>query len=210
MTTNQIALSFAFTDVIFILTLLFSFIGFSSSRIFEWFAFIPFRVVFLREYWRLFSHALIHQNIFHLFLNAFILLLFGREVEAYYHNQSDNGFLYPLLYLTAIPVSVAFRGFKSKTDKDYRAVGSSGGVSAIIFSYIAIHPQQVFTVELFYPISIPGLWLGVAYLLYSLVMFRKGKDTIGHDAHLFGALWGYLFTTAIFPSLWPLLLEAFF
>jgi membrane associated rhomboid family serine protease len=173
------------------------------------FTFIPSQLGQKGEYWRVFSHALIHQNVFHLFFNTIILLLFGREVESYFLSTTQSYFLYPLLYLTSIPVSVAYRVLKSKQELDYRAVGSSGAVSAIVFAYIAIHPQQAFTIELFYPISIPAIWLGIMFLLYSLIMSLRRQDTIGHDAHLFGAIWGYAFTLYVFPNLRHFLLAAF-
>ena len=191
------------------MTLLFSIIGFSSSRVFELFTFSPTLVIKKGEFWRIFTHALIHQNVFHLLLNAFILLLFGREVEAFFQSHSPHSFWYLLLYVSAIPAAVTYRGIKNKNEADYRAVGSSGAVSAIIFAYIAIRPQQAFAIELFYPISIPGIWLGIAFLVYSLAMSRKKQDTIGHDAHLFGAVWGYLFTLCVFPELWDHLMKAF-
>ena len=36
--------------------------------------------------------------------------------------------------------------------------------------------------------------------LYSIYMSRRGGDNVNHDAHLWGALYGILFTIAVHPA----------
>ena len=53
----------------------------------------------------------------------------------------------------------------------------------------------------FIPIPIPGYVFGVGYLLYSIYGMKKQLGTIGHSAHLGGAIGGFLITLLINPSL---------
>jgi membrane associated rhomboid family serine protease len=53
---------------------------------------------------------------------------------------------------------------------------------------------------MFIPIGIPGFILGALYLLYSYYQGKQLGDNINHDAHLFGALYGVLFTVIVFPQ----------
>ncbi|MBN2762343.1 MAG: rhomboid family intramembrane serine protease, partial [Bacteroidales bacterium] len=42
-------------------------------------------------------------------------------------------------------------------------------------------------------IPIPGIIMGVLYLIYSYYMSRRGIDNINHDAHFIGAVFGFIF-----------------
>jgi hypothetical protein len=50
-------------------------------------------------------------------------------------------------------------------------------------------------------LGIPGIFLGVAYLVYSYYMDKKGNDHINHDAHFWGAVFGVVFTIALKPKI---------
>jgi len=51
------------------------------------------------------------------------------------------------------------------------------------------------------PFYIPGVIFGALYLLYSNYMAKKQMDNIGHDAHFWGALFGFVITFVFNPSL---------
>lgn len=53
----------------------------------------------------------------------------------------------------------------------------------------------------FIPIGIPAIIFGVLYLAYSWYMAKKNIDNIGHDAHFWGAVFGFVFTIAMKPSM---------
>jgi membrane associated rhomboid family serine protease len=71
-------------------------------------------------------------------------------------------------------------------------VGASGAVSAVLFCSIFFSPMSKMGI-IFIPVHIPGIVLGVLYLIYSQYMSRKGMDNINHDAHFIGAVFGFLF-----------------
>jgi len=50
-------------------------------------------------------------------------------------------------------------------------------------------------------LPVPGIVFGVLYLIYSSYMSKKGGDNINHDAHLWGAVFGFLFPLFIDLSL---------
>ena len=50
-------------------------------------------------------------------------------------------------------------------------------------------------------ICIPGIIFAVVYLIYSHYMSRKGADNINHDAHLLGAVFGFIMPLVIDLSL---------
>ena len=74
----------------------------------------------------------------------------------------------------------------------YSAVGASGGTSGIVFGFIVLRPWEWF---IFPPL--PGILMGIGYLWYSSYMGKKGADNIGHDAHFWGAVYGFVITLAL-------------
>jgi len=53
----------------------------------------------------------------------------------------------------------------------------------------------------------PGFILGTLYLVYSYYQGRKANDGINHDAHLYGALFGFLFCAILIPASLPNFVE---
>ncbi len=194
------------TLIIVILTSVISIICFSNPRWFELLELNPHKVIYQKQYWRVFSHALVHANWLHLIINMLVLYSFGKGIEYYlglmYHNnliRFSPWIYYLLLYISAIAVSSFTTIQKYKNVYGYRAVGASGAVSAILFACIFFNPWQKL---LFWAIiPIPGILFGVLYLWYSHYMSRHSSDNINHDAHFFGALYGITFPVLLHPAL---------
>ena len=97
-------------------------------------------------------------------------------------------------------LSVAPAFGKHKNDVFYNAVGASGAVSAVLFASIILYPAGKIMLFLI-PIPIPAPVFGVLYVAYEYYMGKRGGDNIGHDAHLWGAVFGVVFTIALKPAL---------
>ncbi len=150
-------------------------------------------VIKKREYFRIISHTLLHADWPHLIFNMLTLYFFGQYVEQALDMYFNNGiFLFILLYLSGGFVSSIPSILKHKNDHWYNSVGASGAVAAILFAGIFFDPKL--GIYLFFiPIPIPGYLFGLAYLVYSHYMSKKSNDNVNHDAHLTGAIFGFLF-----------------
>ena len=102
---------------------------------------------------------------------------------------SSNNFKYVL----AIPISSIPDFFKHKDNFEYRALGASGAVSAVIFSAILFSPDMPLQF-FFIPFNIPGYVFGILFLITSAYLANKGQGNIGHNAHFWGAVFGLAFT----------------
>ena len=60
---------------------------------------------------------------------------------------------------------------------------------------------------LFIPFAIPSPVFGLIYIFYEVYMSRNAKDNIGHDAHIWGAIFGMVYTIALKPSLLIIFLQ---
>ena len=155
-----------------------------------------------KEYIRLISHGFLHGSWPHLLVNMFVLYSFGQAV-IYYFNVEFPGrgiVMFLLLFFSGLVFSSLYSLFKEKDNHYYSAVGASGAVSAVVFASIFFHPYNPLYL-MFIPIPIPGIIFGVLYLVYSKIMSQKNIDNIGHDAHFWGAVFGFLFPIIYRPSL---------
>ena len=50
-------------------------------------------------------------------------------------------------------------------------------------------------------VPVPGIVFGIGYLIYSRVMAQRNIDNVGHDAHFWGAVFGFIFPLLYKPSL---------
>jgi membrane associated rhomboid family serine protease len=127
---------------------------------------------------------------------------FGRAVETYYGYFWEKWgiFYYLLLYVGGIVISTTPAYAKHKDDYTYTAVGASGAVSAVVFASIIFDPLNKIYLFMI-PVGIPAIIFGVLYLAYSWYMSKRNIDNIGHDVHFWGAIFGFVFTLALKPSL---------
>jgi membrane associated rhomboid family serine protease len=88
--------------------------------------------------------------------------------------------------------------FKNQSRSYYRALGASGGTAATVFASIIILPLS--DICLFGLLCLPGFILGTLFLLYSYFKGKNQDDSINHDAHLYGALFGVAFILLISPE----------
>ena len=177
----------------------------NSIRRLDWFDKFKFNAYAIfkhKQYHRFFTYGFIHANWWHLFFNMFTLYFFGGFVEqnfAYLFGNYAN-LLYLTFYILAIGVSTIADFIKYRNQEYYNAVGASGAVSAVLFASILFNPSMKIYFILV-PIPITAWLFGLLFIAYSVYMAKRGIDNIGHTAHLWGALFGFLFPLIFKPEL---------
>ena len=187
--------------LILAVTVVVSFLAFQNSELLHKLKFNAYLIKHKRQAYRFISHALVHADSLHLLVNMYVLYSFGGIVEKIFRSVFGNvGMLYYfLLYLGGILFSTLFDFRKHKDDPYYNAVGASGAVSAVVFASILLYPTGSIY---FFPIpfALPSWVFGGLYLIYSAYMGKKGIDNIGHNAHLWGAVFGIAYTVILLPG----------
>ena len=126
------------------------------------------------------------------------LYFFGTVMEAHYQGELGlQNYYYLALYIGALVVSNIPTYLKHRNDDNYRSLGASGAVSAVLFAFILLRPWQRILVLVF---PVPAIVYGALFLFYSAYMSKKGGDNVNHDAHFYGALFGIIFTVAVRPE----------
>ncbi|HQB19891.1 MAG TPA: rhomboid family intramembrane serine protease [Bacteroidales bacterium] len=181
--------------IVLSITVLISIIAFNRKDVFYALSFNAYAVAHRRQWYRVLSYGFIHANWVHLLINMFVLWMFGGLLEkTYVYLFATKGyFMYLLLYLSSIVVATMGDLKQYKDDYNYHAVGASGATSAVIFAGILLYPMQKIYI-FFIPIGIPAFIFGILFLIYSAYMSRRNIDNIGHNAHFYGAVYGFFFT----------------
>ncbi|MGC9352801.1 MAG: rhomboid family intramembrane serine protease [Mariniphaga sp.] len=195
------------TYLIIGITAVVSFLAFQNVSLMEKLQFNAAQVVHRKQYFRLISHAFVHVSWTHLIVNMLVLYFFGRSVENYFGYFFGNRaeFYFIILYLGGILVSNVWSLIKHQNDYYYNAVGASGAVSAVLFTFIFLDPWEM--LYLFAIIPIPGIVFGVGYLIYSYQMGKRKSDNVAHDAHFLGAVFGFVFPIILKPELFSRFIE---
>jgi len=189
------------TLIIIIITVLFSITAFNKTELMYRYNFNPYQVIKRNQWYRVITHAFLHANWGHLLINMFVLLSFGNALNMYINHYFTNNttLIYLIIYTGGIIASTLPTLIKEKNNFNYNAVGASGAVSAIVFACIFFDPMN--KIYFFAIIPIPGIIFGILYLWYSNYMGKKNIDNIGHEAHFWGAIFGFIFPLILNPSL---------
>ncbi len=195
------------TLFISVLTGIVSFLAFRNDDLMSKLRFNAYLVYHKKQWYRIFSHALVHADWAHLIINIMVFISFGRNVEyrfaEYFGNNASLFFI--ILYVGGVLFSSVYNVFKQKDNHWYNAVGASGAVSAVLFASVFFDPMSL--IYFFGIVPIPGIIFAGLYLVYSYYMAKKSNDNIGHEAHFFGAVFGFLFPLILNPSLISLFFE---
>lgn len=194
------------TIVIIAANVIISMKGFNDLAFFEKY---KFNIAGIRrgEQIRMFSSAFLHADFSHLLFNMLTLYFFAPLVILHL------GVTYfVLVYLASLVIGNLLSFYFHKDEYHYSAIGASGAVMGVLYSAILLEPDMSLFL-FFIPIPIPAWLFGVAYLLYSIYGMKSRLGNIGHDAHIGGAVGGYVLTLLFAPylfsaSLWIVVLLA--
>ncbi len=165
-----------------------------------------------KEWYRLFTSGFVHSGWLHLLVNMFVLYFFGKTVETEFvriFGGFEGHLVFLLLYLTGLAVSSIPDLLRFRNQYYYNAVGASGAISAVLFASILFYPWQgIFIFPI--PIPVPAIIFAVIYLGYEFYMNKLAMDNVGHNAHFWGAIWGFIFPVLLKPALFIYFLHQLF
>lgn len=188
------------TYIIIAVTTVISLYAFQSPAVLASLMMNPYATHRKQQYYRFITSGFIHKDHMHLLWNMFSFYFFGTAIEREFQALfGQAGPLYFIaLYMLAIVASDIPTYFKHRDNPAYNSLGASGGVSAVIFAFIIFEPLA--DICLYFALCMPGFILGALYIIYSWYQGRRSADNINHDAHLYGALFGFIFCVIVAPS----------
>lgn len=182
------------TVILIIATVAVSLLAFNSPKVKNDLIFYPYLIGQNNQLYRFVSYGFIHADIMHLIFNMYAFYLFGQSTEAGFREifGTSGPFYYLLLYFLSLIVCVIPDFLKYRTHSQYRSLGASGAVSAVVFAYILFNPLQGIGL-LFIPVFIPGFLFGLLFIVISYFLGKRSQSVVNHSAHIWGALFGFVF-----------------
>jgi len=193
--------------IIIAITAVVSVVAFSQTEL-QWrYNFNAYQIVHRNQWYRLITHAFLHLDWMHLLVNMFVFYSFGKALIYYFYWIFGGHQLWYFLgvYFGGIIASSIYSLIKEKDNYNYNALGASGGVASVTFACIFFEPME--KVYFFGMLPIPGILFALLYLAYSYYMSKKNMDNIGHEAHFYGALYGFIFPLLFKPELFLRFIE---
>lgn len=195
------------TYIIVLVTAVVSIACFSNRKLFNELAFSSYRVVNNREWYRVITHGFVHADYTHLIVNMFTFWSFGTYMESWFEATGFGVGYYLLLYFGGMVVASVYDIVKYRKDPYYMSIGASGAVSSVLFAAIFLNPWE--KILFFAVIPVPGIIFALCYLAYTQYMAKQGGGNINHYAHLYGAIYGFIFPILLEPSLLQRFLDSF-
>lgn len=188
------------TYILIGVTVVVSYMCFNNRGMFEKLALIPYVVVRNNQWYRLISHGFVHADTMHLLVNMFTFWSFGTYIESAFGYLGFSTWAYLGLYFGGMIFASVYDIAKKSNNPYYISIGASGAVAAVLFTSILLNPWG--KILFFAVIPIPGILFGVLYLAYCQYMAKRGGDNINHNAHFYGAVFGFVYPILLEPALW--------
>jgi len=158
--------------------------------LFQLFGIVPSNTFFNLMIWQPFTYLFFHGGVWHVFINMFVLWMFGSELEKiwgkkyflkyYFLTGVGSGIITVLLSLNSlIPV-----------------VGASGAIYGILLAYGLIFPNRKVYLYFLIPIKVKFfvLFIGIIAFFSSF----GSNDGISHLTHLSGMIIGFIYLKSNF------------
>ena len=164
-----------------------------NPEIIDRWAFKPFRVVQEKEWSRWLTAGFVHVGAMHLLFNMVTLFFFGPYVET---ALGPGRFL--AVYLGSELAANALTYLKHRDNPAYSAVGASGAISGVLFSFCLFEPFAMLGIMFIIPM--PAILFAVLYVVLSVYASKREVGRVAHEAHLGGALGGLALTLLLYPA----------
>ena len=138
-------MTFTLLTIILIVTIIVSLNAFKNGSLMDQLIYSPYRSKHNREYYRMLGHLLIHADSTHLIFNMMSLYFLGSllEQEFMFQYGSLNGEIHFLvLYVLGGLFATLIPYVRNQDNPNYRSLGASGAVSAVIFAAIIWNPTM--------------------------------------------------------------------
>lgn len=188
------------TIIIIIATVAVSLMALNNYNLQSQCIFSPTSITNNNQWYRFITCGFIHADEIHLSFNMISLYMFGNMLELFFDSESfaTNGkLIFLTLYISSLFFCLVPTYIKHKHNYNYRSLGASGAVSAVVFACIFINPLQGIGLLIIPGVYFPAFIFGIVYLAITAYLDKKGNSYINHSAHLWGAIYGIIFTAIV-------------
>lgn len=151
-----------------------------------YFGLVPQAIINRGYIWQLCTYLFIHGGFGHLFVNMFVLWMFGQEIE---YNWGKREF-YKYYFLTGVGSGLLTLLFS--WNSPIPVVGASGAIYGILLAFALLFPERYINVYFLIPIKAKYFVLIMGAVTF-FSTFSSSASNISHLTHLGGLLVGYVY-----------------
>ena len=153
------------------------------------------------EWERWLTAGFVHTGFAHLAFNMVTLFFFGPLIEGVV-----GPWVFLAIYVGSELSANALTYWRHRDDPAYSAVGASGAISGVLFSFVLFAPWE--RIYVFFAIPMPAVVFAFLYIAFSVYASNQQGGRVAHEAHLGGALGGVILTLLLFPESGRIFLQA--
>ena len=145
------------------------------------------------EWGRWITAGFVHTGLAHLLFNMVTLWSFGPPIE-----RTIGWWRFLAVYMGSELAANALTYWRHRDDPAYSAVGASGAISGVVFSFVLFAPWAMLGVLFIIPM--PAILFAFLYIAFSIYASNQQVGRVAHEAHLGGALGGIVLTILLYPA----------
>lgn len=172
-----------------------SLVALKDQKLFFHLVMHPNGIVASKEYYRLMSGDLIHNDLIHLLINQIMLFTFGARLENHLLLTTDQGSLkFLIIFVSSCLTAGLLTTIRHWREPDYSNVGTSGSIIGCMLGYVMVQPDII---AFYLPVigGVRNIYGGlICIIAYMIYQFRSNRANINHEVHFFGGLGGILAT----------------
>lgn len=155
-------------------------------EIFELFGLVPEDTWRSLKIWQPLTYLFLHSGLFHIFINMFVLWMFGRDLENRWGKKSF------IRYFLITGIGSGIVTILFDLESNIPVVGASGAVYGVLMAYALAFPNRLVYLYGLFPVKVKYLiaFLGAAAFLASI---SEARSTISHLTHLSGMIIGLVY-----------------
>ncbi len=154
-----------------------------SGFLFDQFALSAYGVFEQFKIWQLVTYMFLHGGFWHIFLNMFVLWMFGTELE---YEWGTREFI-KYYFITGVGGGVLNILIAGES-----TVGASAAVYGVMIAYALAHPNRLVYVYFLFPVKVKYV-MGFLAALTFFSTIGPSTSNIAHAAHLGGMLVGFIY-----------------
>ncbi|MCD8073402.1 MAG: rhomboid family intramembrane serine protease [Alistipes sp.] len=184
-------------NLLIIITAAITILCFRDRRLFDRLALKPYLIVRGNQWERMITHGFVHADWIHLAVNMVVLWSFGKLVMQQFDLQYAEGISFAprgrfaLLYFGGLVAASIYDVATRRDNPYYTSIGASGAVSTVVFTSVFLSPMS--NIYLMGAIPMPAFVFALLYIGYETYSAMRGGGRINHHAHIFGAVYGFVF-----------------
>jgi len=151
--------------------------------------------------WQPITYMFVHGDFFHIFMNMFVLWMFGTEMESIWGSRKFLQYY----FVTGIGSGLIWLSFNLGTtyntfmgEKYLTLVGASGAIYGILLAYGLMFPNRKVLIYFLFPIKVKYFVIILAAIAFVSSIDTSGSN-ISHLTHLSGMIIGFVYLK--FPNL---------